>query len=222
MQSLRTEAQQWHDVVIPAQTRLLDGEAGDLLEIRAEFAVTPGMSADRLGLQLRTNQQGDEYTRIGYVVASQQLFVDRMRSGAVDFSDHFVGVHMAEVPPIDGVVRLHILVDRTSVEVFANDGRVVFTDLIFPDAAGVGVELFADGGEAAMREVEIFQAAPRFRHRGSVMWVVGGGFGAGIECQCISSRMMRPSASSMVRRVRAASERLWVTIRKVLPVATHV
>lgn len=39
--------------------------------------------------------------------------------------------------PVDGVIRIHIFLDRTSVEVFGNGGQRVMTDLIFPlDATG--------------------------------------------------------------------------------------
>ena len=66
-------------------------------------------------------------------------------------------MHTAELRPIDGVIRLHIFIDRTSIEVFANDGLVVMTDLIFPDSTNIGIELFADGGEARVNSLEIFK-----------------------------------------------------------------
>ena len=40
-----------------------------------------------------------------------------------------------------------MLVDATSVEVFADGGRVVLTDQIFPKPEQPGVSLFANGGD---------------------------------------------------------------------------
>jgi fructan beta-fructosidase len=157
LQSLRTQQRQWRNETVVPQTNLLDGVTGELLEIRAEFAITQAMDADRLGFRIRTSAAGDEYTTIGYAVKSQKLFGDRTHSGEDAFNANFSGVHIAELKPVDGVIRLHIFVDRTSVEVFANDGLVVLTDLIFPAQGSLSLELFADGGEVPLNSLEIYQ-----------------------------------------------------------------
>jgi fructan beta-fructosidase len=42
------------------------------------------------------------------------------------------------------------------VEVFANDGRVVLTDQIFPCGENSGLEIFSDGGEATLDSLEMY------------------------------------------------------------------
>ena len=59
-----------------------------------------------------------------------------------------------------GPVRLHVLVDATSVEVFADGGRAVLTDQIFPKPDSRGVSLFATGGEARLRSLEAWELRP--------------------------------------------------------------
>ena len=49
-----------------------------------------------------------------------------------------------------GNLKLRILVDASSVEVFADQGQVVLTDQVFPDGAATGVDAFADGGTATV------------------------------------------------------------------------
>ena len=51
-------------------------------------------------------------------------------------------------------------VDATSVEVFADDGLVVFTDQIFPSPTSRGVSLFATGGAARLRSLEAWELRP--------------------------------------------------------------
>jgi len=51
---------------------------------------------------------------------------------------------------IDGKVKLHIFVDRSSVEVFINDGEQVITSRISPDPESTDLSLFADGGDAEL------------------------------------------------------------------------
>jgi sucrose-6-phosphate hydrolase SacC (GH32 family) len=46
----------------------------------------------------------------------------------------------------NGKITLRILVDRTSLEVFANDGKVVMTSCFLPTPEMTGLECFAEGG----------------------------------------------------------------------------
>jgi fructan beta-fructosidase len=125
------------------------GIAGTALEIVAEFEV--GTAAE-LGLKVRTGDQ--EETVIGIDPRAGQLFLDRTRSGQVDFHPEFSGRHTAPLPVDNGRVRLQVFVDRSSVEVFAANGQVVVTDQIFPAPESDGVALYARGGEARLVSLE--------------------------------------------------------------------
>ena len=123
---------------------------GKALEIKADLRVG---SAEEAGLKVRTGD-GEE-TVIGYDAQAAELYVDRTRSGRVDFSRDFPGVQRAPLAPRHGKVRLRVLVDWSSVEVFADRGQTVITDQIFPSASSDGVELFADGGSATLNSLKI-------------------------------------------------------------------
>jgi fructan beta-fructosidase len=62
--------------------------------------------------------------------------------------------------PVDGHIRLHIFVDAFSIEVFANDGLVVFSESIFPAAQSKRIELFAQGGNVFLRSLDLYQIKP--------------------------------------------------------------
>ena len=48
-------------------------------------------------------------------------------------------MHEAPLPLAEGeTLRLRVFLNRSSVEVFAQDGRVVLTDRVYADAASVG------------------------------------------------------------------------------------
>lgn len=162
LQSLRAQPQQWQNVTVAPDKSLSVTATGGALEIVAEFAVTETVPATRVGIRIHTGQTGEEYTTVGYALKPKSLFVDRTRSGQADFNPNFAGMHLAELQPADGAVRLHIFVDRTSVELFANDGLAVITDLVFPAGSITGLEVFADGGEVHVNSLQIFslQSAP--------------------------------------------------------------
>lgn len=128
--------------------------SGTALEIIAEFE--PG-DAEAFGLKVRRGE-GEE-TVIGVDRRAGEVYVDRTRSGASKFSPHFAGRHAGKLAD-GGRVVLHVLVDVTSVEVFADGGRVVLTDQIFPKPESRGVSLFAKGGTARLRSLEAWELRP--------------------------------------------------------------
>jgi levanase len=137
---------------IPPGTQLLTGRgsSGKTLEIDAEFRLR---DADRFGLKVRAGS-GEE-TVIGYDTTTRELYVDRTKSGNVAFNANFPGVQRAPLAARHGKVRLQILVDWSSVEVFTGDGQRVITDQVFPSATSDGIELFADGGHATLQRLKI-------------------------------------------------------------------
>lgn len=133
------------------------GAAGDALEIVAEFDAG---TAERFGLKVRRGLDDagrEEATLIGYDARAGEVFVDRTRSGRAGFSPLFASRETAPLAAGDDRVRLHVFVDRTSVEVFAGDGRVVITEQIFPQLGRDGVALFAEGGTALLVSLDVWR-----------------------------------------------------------------
>jgi sucrose-6-phosphate hydrolase SacC (GH32 family) len=54
----------------------------------------------------------------------------------------------------DGQLRLHVLVDRSIVEIFADDGRATLSLILDDDALFVGASLWAAGGAARLARLE--------------------------------------------------------------------
>jgi fructan beta-fructosidase len=144
----RRSYQQRHRTIPQGSTTL--AARGKTLEIKAELRLG---DAERAGIAVRTGS-GEE-TLIGYDAQAGELYVDRTRSGRTDFSRDFPGVQRAPLAARDGKVSLHILVDWSSVEVFADHGQTLITDQIFPSATSEGIELFAAGGSAAVKSLKI-------------------------------------------------------------------
>ena len=57
----------------------------------------------------------------------------------------------------DGQITLRILVDRTSLEVYANDGKVVMTSCFLPDKGNTGLELYSNGGSPKIMSMTVFE-----------------------------------------------------------------
>jgi fructan beta-fructosidase len=135
------------------------GIKGNALDIIAEFE--PGSAAE-LGLKVRTGDH--EETVIGIDPRAGQLFLDRTKSGQVDFHKEFTGRHTAPLTVEQGRVRLHVFIDWSSVEVFAANGEVVLTDQIFPTPESDGVALYARGGSARLVTFESWPLKSAWSH----------------------------------------------------------
>ena len=139
---------------VAAANRILESKKvrGATLEIQA--TIDPG-NARSFGLQVRKSAR--EETTIGIDRAKSELFVDRTRSGDTGFDRKFPGRQTAPLTlPKGQSVHLHIFIDRCSIEVFANHGERVISDLIFPSLFSQGIELYSSGGEVKVVKMSIW------------------------------------------------------------------
>ena len=79
-----------------------------------------------------------------------KLVVDRTHSGLKDFHPAFAASarHGASLEIANGQLAIRFLLDTSSLEVFAQHGRVALTELIFPTAEGRSLTLSSEGGDA--------------------------------------------------------------------------
>ncbi|MDE7120474.1 MAG: GH32 C-terminal domain-containing protein [Muribaculaceae bacterium] len=101
------------------------------------------------------NGDGEKVAMV-YDTAARTLSFDRRQSGLVDFSKDFPAVTVAPTFETDGKISLRIFVDRSSVEVFGNDGRFAMTNLVFPQAPYTGLTVWATGGKARVGNLTIY------------------------------------------------------------------
>lgn len=135
--------------------KLLEKVDGESYQIEAEIEIPSDSDASEFGFRVR--QGAEEKSVIGYRPADEQIFVDRSESGQTDFSNQFSTRHEADLS-LDGQrVKLNIFVDNGSIEVFANDGRVVFSDVIFPDAASRGMSFYTENGPVEIISLKVNQ-----------------------------------------------------------------
>lgn len=88
---------------------------------------------------------------IGYDAATSKLYIDRTKAGTTNFSQAFPTVMYAPTPfPQDSVMDLHIFMDQSSVEVFANDNQTTMSALVFTKPPATGVSVFSENGAIQM------------------------------------------------------------------------
>lgn len=73
-----------------------------------------------------------EKTIIGFDAAADRYFIDRTQSGMVSFDKGFAGRFTAPRFTDNPQIKLTLVIDRTSVELFADDGLTTMTCIFFP------------------------------------------------------------------------------------------
>ena len=99
---------------------------------------------------------GGSFTEVGYDGSRGELFVDRKHSGITGFSPDFPGRTVAPLPPGDAPLRLTILVDRSTIEVFADGGRIAMTNLVYPREGAHGMEFSLIAGDPKQITVDLW------------------------------------------------------------------
>lgn len=154
LKSLRERHVEIVDKTFDAANRILQSEnvRGATLEI--EVTIDPGRVQD-FGLEVRKGPS--EETVIGFDPLKSEMFVDRAQSGDTSFDPKFPGRQTAPFNFVKGQpIHLHIFVDRCSVEVFANHGETVLSDLIFPSLSSQGIALYSKGGKSRVVRMHIW------------------------------------------------------------------
>lgn len=147
LEQRRTGRRHWSGTVVGRGPEF----TGTALDVAVEFRL--GM-ATSFGFDVFAGQV--QRTRVGYDVTAGELFVDRTSSGTAPVSATFPAKHTAPLAVRDGVLRLRLIVDRCCVEVYADRGQAVLTELVLPDRAHDELRLFATGGEVRVPSLEIF------------------------------------------------------------------
>ncbi|RKY55553.1 MAG: glycoside hydrolase family 32 protein [Candidatus Neomarinimicrobiota bacterium] len=153
LKNLRCEHFRLSNQIVTENNTLLLGDSinRNAVEIKAKFELS---TASEFGIKVH---KGDnEETIIGYDVTTRNLFIDRSHSGLVNFHPEFPGVHLAPLLPDLNCVKLQIFVDWSSIEVFGNDGKVVITDLIFPNPNNNEIEVYAKTGDVILNSIDIW------------------------------------------------------------------
>jgi len=87
-----------------------------------------------------SNKKGEELL-IGYDKAANQYFIDRSKSGIIAFETGFAKKHAAPRISLNKNISLKIIADVASVELFADNGLTVMTDIFFPSIPYTSVSI---------------------------------------------------------------------------------
>ena len=134
-------------ITIASENFELNSVNASASELDLSFDLTKTTSKD-FGIILSNSK--NENIEIGYSVADKQFYIDRTNAGKKDFSKDFAGKHLAPRISTNPILKMHLYIDVASVELFADDGSVVMTDIFFPNEDFKTTKIFSKNGVTAL------------------------------------------------------------------------
>lgn len=131
-----------------------------------------GISGNRVELNLAVDLQDSDVfginlfsgvkhaTRLYYEKKTNCLILDRTNSGKKIKENPIEqpeGIRRMKLDAGNDKLTLQLLLDKCSVEVFAQDGVGVMTATVYPDMNDVGIEFFAIGGKALICNLQKYE-----------------------------------------------------------------
>lgn len=132
LEMLRTKTHEWRNFVLNAGENPLSELNGDLLDLEVEFK--PSADAETVFTLRGIKTVYDSKTQMVTLCGTS-----------------------ANLEPIDGLIRLRILLDRTSIEVYGNDGRNYIPHVVIPADSNLSLSADCSKGEARANYLRVHQ-----------------------------------------------------------------
>lgn len=112
-----------------------------------KFPCLLNISADSIkDISITLSNDADEKLVIGYDKLNNQYFIDRIKSGSTSFHEEFAAKHIAPRFITTSKMSLSLLIDVSSVELFADDGLTVMTEIFFPNKPYTKIQVESSDG----------------------------------------------------------------------------
>jgi len=147
LEEMRGEGVHYKNLSIDKATKLdgVKGAVGELL-----FDVDVKKTGD-FGFELRCSEDGETEKTVFYYNAAEKFFgLNRDKAGK-DQS----GVREFDVPEVD-VLKFRIYLDKSSIEVFINDGEFVMSTRVYPQDDSTNIVFVPKAGNMEILSVDYY------------------------------------------------------------------
>ncbi|MEZ2414643.1 glycoside hydrolase family 32 protein [Muriicola sp. E247] len=142
-------------ISVEGETILTTNKTVNLSKTEINFEI-PDVRSGKYTFVL-SNSRGDEL-QFGYDANEKQFFVDRNKSGRTDFSEKFSDrISTAPRTAVSTNLTGKILLDKTSIELFYDDGQTVLTEIFFLNAPFETLSITSDQEKITLSNLEIHE-----------------------------------------------------------------
>jgi fructan beta-fructosidase len=90
---------------------------------------------------------------VGFNKEKNEYYIDRTKSGKTDFHQDFPGIFTAPRISSESRMTMTLVIDQTSIEIFADGGLSVMTGIFFPTTPFTNIKMRSSDG-AVVNEIK--------------------------------------------------------------------
>jgi len=132
------------------------------IEIIADFSLPQSGTTSEFGFNL-SNSKG-ENIEIGYNCQTKKFLINRINTGDSEFSRDFKGIHYSDEAVPGKTISMHLIVDVASVELFGQSGKIVMTDIFFPNEVFNNLSVYSKVGSVECKSVTLYKLNNIWNH----------------------------------------------------------
>ena len=142
LQQYRSSRIERDTIAIGEEIELADAEKIDLSSAEIKFDIDELVET---GFRFKLSNSANDELLFGFDAGDQLFFIDRCAAGKSDFDEDFMNT-VSKAPRIVKGQSLNgtILLDKTSIEIFYDDGRTVMTEIFFTNAPFESLSISSD------------------------------------------------------------------------------
>ena len=121
-----------------------------------EAIITFDRSKCKEPFQILITSTSSDTLIIGYDPSGNNYFIDRRKAGISEFNPLFAAKHTTPCLSKGNLLNLHLMVDKTSVELFTDEGLTVMTDIFFPKSEMNKIEILSNNLTELLKENMVY------------------------------------------------------------------
>ena len=138
---LHKKKHHWVQKTIEPRQNLLKNLTGDFFHIKAQFALS---DATEFGFRIRGDRTISYNCKDN--TASVRSSKERIR-----------GDEPIKITPIKNRIQIEILIDRSSIDAFFDNGRLSYSNVFFPEESNKNLELFSKAGNTKLLWMDVWE-----------------------------------------------------------------
>lgn len=151
--SYRSTKYKKDSIPVKGVTKLIDTKSMDLSRTEIKFKIA---NIKNKGFVFKLSNKLGDTLSFGYQASDMHFFVDRRKSGEKAFSEKFADrISLAKRTSKNPNLLGTVIIDKTSIELFFDDGETVFTEIFFPKAPFENLSIEPKNQEFVLGQIEI-------------------------------------------------------------------
>lgn len=141
------------NLVVKGDTKLSGASAISKNSYWIDAEINLGKSS-KAGFYVAASKDGVKKVEVGYDAEKQELYINSASAESANKDQHNQNLSVP-LKNKNGMVKLRILLDKSSLEVFGNGGEQVISTMIYPDVDATGLSAFSSG-KAVIKSLKIY------------------------------------------------------------------